>query len=59
MKQPTPAEALGHVLQLADEYAATLCCHAKREALNAIAVVRQETRESLHRELQHSQTPQP
>lgn len=46
LKHPTPDQALAHVLQLADEYAATLCCHAKREALDAIRIVREEARKA-------------
>jgi hypothetical protein len=44
VKQPDPDQALAHVLALAEEYASTLCCGNKREALNAIRVVREEAR---------------
>ena len=44
MKRLEPSAALAHVLELADEYAATLCCHTNRQAQDAIRIVREETR---------------
>jgi hypothetical protein len=46
VKQPDSNQALAHVLALAEEYASTLCCGNKREAQNAIRVVREEARKA-------------